>query len=160
LMRSLRGTPFESNLKQVLAKLESMLPGQKSIQLESIAEWLSVLPAALSTYDAALFCALTTAVAHRNRVEMVYWTASRNQVTERLVDPYEWALIDGDWYLIGHCHERSSVRIFAVQRVRSVRSTGETFDRPIAFRTDHFLRGSFRAIRGDGSHQIALRFTS
>jgi len=155
---ALRGTPFESDLRHAIAKLGDMLPSGVSTRLESLAGWLSVLPAVLSSYDASSFCALASAVAHRVRIEMVYWTASRNQTTERIVDPYDLALRDGDWYLIGFCHERGSVRIFAVQRVKAVRPTGETYDRPPGFRIDHYMHGSFRAIHGDGSHHVALRF--
>jgi predicted DNA-binding transcriptional regulator YafY len=153
-----RGTPFEKDLKRALAKLQDVLPGDGSIDLESIADWVSVLPGVLSRYDAASFCALAAAVARRVRVEMVYWTASRNQTTRRKVDPYDLALLDGDWYLLGYCHERRSVRIFAVQRIRELKPIEETFDRPPAFRIDQFLQGSFRAIRGDASHDVALRF--
>lgn len=159
MISALRATPFECDLKHAIAKLGDMLPTGTSTDLESIADWVSVLPAVLSSYDPASFCALATAVPHRVRVQMVYWTASRNQTTRRVVDPYGLALLDGDWYLIGHCHERGSVRIFAIQRIKSVHPTGETFDRPPAFRLDHYLHGSFRAIRGDGSHDVALRFT-
>lgn len=159
MIGALRATPFERDLKCALAKLQEVLPAGGSTHLESIADWLSVLPAVLSRYDAASFCALAAAVARRVRVEMVYWTASRNQTTRRIVDPYDLALLDGDWYLVGYCHKRGSVRIFAIQRIREVNPTGEAFDRPAVFRIDHFLQGSFRAIRGDGSHDVALRFT-
>ncbi len=159
MIGALQGTPFQPDLKRAFAKLEDMLPGGVSIRLESIVDWLSVLPAVLSFYDAASFGGLATAVARRGRVEMIYWTASRNQTTRRIVNPYDLALLDGDWYLVGYCHKRGSIRIFAIQRVKAVHPTGETFDRPAAFRLDQFMHGSFRAIRGDGSHDVALRFT-
>jgi predicted DNA-binding transcriptional regulator YafY len=158
LTRPFRGTPFESDLKHAIAKLGAMLPGGVSIRLEAIADYLSVVHAVLSSYDPQSFCALSRAVVGREQVEMVYWTASRNQTTRRIVDPYDLALLDGAWYLVGHCHHRGSVRIFAIQRVRSVCPTGETFDRPAEFQIDHYMKGSFRAIRGDGSHHVALRF--
>ena len=106
MIRPFRGTPFESDLKHAIAKLGAMLPGGVSIRLEAIAGYLSVLPAVSSSYDPESFGALSTAVVNRGQVEMVYWTASRNETTRRVVDPYDLALVDGDWYLVGYCHER------------------------------------------------------
>jgi hypothetical protein len=49
--------------------------------------------------------------------------------------------------------------MFAIQRVKSVRDTGETFDRPVDFRVEAYMQGSFRVVRGDGDHDVVLRFT-
>jgi predicted DNA-binding transcriptional regulator YafY len=159
LMRQLEGTPFESDLRQAIAKLGTMLPDGVSIRLDAMADVLAVLPAARLHYDPESFCALSAAVVCRRRVEMVYWTASRNETTRRAFDPYDLALIDEGWYAVGYCHLRADVRTFAVQRVRSVRDTGETFVRPADFRLEDYMHGSFRAVRGDGDHEVVLRFT-
>jgi len=60
---------------------------------------------------------------------------------------------------LGYCHYRRSVLMFAMQRVKSVRETGETFDRPADFRLDEYLAGSFRALRGEGDYVVVLRFS-
>jgi hypothetical protein len=60
---------------------------------------------------------------------------------------------------LGYCHYRRSVLMFAMQRVKSVRETGETFDRPADFRLDEYLAGSFRALRGEGDYDVVLRFS-
>ena len=56
------------------------------------------------------------------------------RTTRRLFDPYELLFVDDGWYAFGYCHRSAEIRMFAVQRVRSVRETGETFDRPADFR--------------------------
>jgi hypothetical protein len=68
-------------------------------------------------------------------------------------------LIDNDWYLIAYCHFRQAVRMFAVVRIRSARETDATFRRRADFQMDGYLGASFRALRGDERHRIALRFT-
>jgi predicted DNA-binding transcriptional regulator YafY len=77
------------------------------------------------------------------------------------VDPYHLTLIDSDWYLIGFCHLRQSVLMFSAVRVRSVRETGETFERPGDFRVESYLGDSFRAVRGPEGrrYRVVLRFT-
>ncbi len=91
---------------------------------------------------------------------MVYWTASRNETTSRLFDPYEVSLVDDGWYVFGYCHSSAEVQMFAVQRVRSVTEAGETFDRPADFRAADLMKGSFRAMRGVGEYDVVLRFGS
>jgi predicted DNA-binding transcriptional regulator YafY len=156
----LEGTPFEANLRQAIAKLSTMLPDGVSVRLDAMADLLAVLPAARPYYDPEAFCALSTAVVCRRRVEMVYWTADRNETTRREFDPYDLVLIEDGWFAVGYCHLRKAIRMFAVQRVRSVRDTSATFDRPVDFRLDDYMQGSFRAVRGDGDHEVVLRFTS
>jgi predicted DNA-binding transcriptional regulator YafY len=160
IVRSFRGTPFEADLKHAIAKLKTGLPADVAGRLDAIGAYVSVLPAVQSAYDSATFCAVSTAVTECRQIEMVYWTASRNQTTRRIVDPYDLTLLGGDWYVVGYCHVRRSIRIFAVLRVKSVTPTGETFDRPSGFDVEHYMSGSFRAVRGDGSYDVALRFTA
>jgi predicted DNA-binding transcriptional regulator YafY len=158
MMHPLRGTPFEADLRRAITKLDTMLPDGVSIRLDALADFLSVLPASQPHYDPDSFCALTRAVACSRRLEMVYWTAARNATSQREFDPYDLALIEDGWYAVGYCHLRLDVRMFAIQRVKLVRETGEVFTRPPDFRLDEYLKGSFRAVRGDGDHDIVLRF--
>jgi predicted DNA-binding transcriptional regulator YafY len=160
MMRQFRGTPFEPDLRQTIAKLSELLPDGASVRLEAIADLLSVLPAVQADYDPELFSAVMRAVVGRRRLKMVYWTASRNVTTSRLFDPYELSLVDDGWYAFGYCHRATKIRMFAVQRVRSVSETGETFDRPADFRAGDHMKGSFRAMRGEGSYDVVLRFGS
>ena len=89
-----------------------------------------------------------------------YYSASRDEETEREVDPYHLANVDGDFYLVAFCHSRLSVRMFLPARIRSVEPTGATFEPPAGFRIDHYLADSFAVLRGDGeSHHVRLRFS-
>ncbi len=58
-------------------------------------------------------------------IDLAYWSASRNDTTRRLFDPYALASVHHGWYAIGHCHPRVDIRMFAIQRVESLRETGE-----------------------------------
>lgn len=149
MLRNVEGTPFESDLQGAIEKLGAMLPDGVSVRLDARADLFAVLPAARPRYDAELFRVLTTAVVRRQRLEMVYWTASRDETNHRAFDPYDLALLEDGWYSVGYCHLRREVRMFAVQRIRSVQTTGETFDRPADFRVgDYFYSGRYFGITG------------
>jgi predicted DNA-binding transcriptional regulator YafY len=159
LLRQYEGTPFEGDLRRAFARITDLLPDAISVHLDALADCLSVMPRVQTTYDPATFAALARAVVCRRQIEMLYWTAGRNATTSRAFDPYHLTLIDDGWYVIGHDYHRGEVLIFAIQRVRSVRETGSTFDRPAHFRIEDYMGDSFRAVRGKGHYRVELRFS-
>jgi len=158
MMHQFRGTPFHADLREAIAKLSEMLPDGVSVRLDTIADFLSVLPSTKCEYDLKSFDTISSAIVCRRRLDLRYWSASRDETTRRMFDTYELCLVDDGWYAIGHCHLRADIRMFAVQRMLSLRETGETFDRPADFRVEDYLKGSFRAVRGDGDYRVVLRF--
>jgi proteasome accessory factor C len=86
--------------------------------------------------DSALVVDLATTpmveefVAATNRVERLrirYWTASRDETTERELTPRRVFHERGEWYVAGDDHRSGEYRTFRIDRVESVESTG-TFD--------------------------------
>lgn len=139
LGRPQRLTPTEGFAVAAAAKALLAVPG---------ADPEGILASAVAKLDAALgedrlvldidtpqhLLALRAAVAGRRQVEIDYQSASRGERTVRKVDPYQVVMREGRWYLDGHCHHADGVRRFQVDRVRSVRETGETAplpDKPI-----------------------------
>jgi proteasome accessory factor C len=60
------------------------------------------------------------ALLNRRRLHLVYYAHSRDETTERDVDPWALFLSGGRWYLVGWCHRVDDERIFRVDRIRSV----------------------------------------
>ncbi len=60
------------------------------------------------------------ALALERRVHLVYYAHSRDEITERDVDPWALFVSGGRWYLVGWCHRVGDERIFRVDRIRSV----------------------------------------
>jgi proteasome accessory factor C len=66
------------------------------------------------------------------RVRMRYHSAWRDEVTERVVDPYLVYYLDGNWYVRGRDTLRGdTARIFRVSRIVSAEATEERFERPL-----------------------------
>jgi predicted DNA-binding transcriptional regulator YafY len=94
------------------------------------------------------------AVGERRRLRMRYYSLNRGEETERDVDPYHVTYFGGALYLVGHCHLRRDVRVFAVDRIRALTTLSTTFNPPADFDVDAYLRGAWGIVRGD---QIAIR---
>jgi proteasome accessory factor C len=59
-----------------------------------------------------------TAISRRKTVQFEYYTMERDEVSARKVDPYHLVYRAGQFYLIGHSHERDAVRVFRLSRIR------------------------------------------
>ncbi len=64
------------------------------------------------------------------RLRMRYWTASRDEITERQLTPRRVFHERGEWYVAGDDHRSGEYRTFRVDRVESIERTGE-FDDPV-----------------------------
>jgi predicted DNA-binding transcriptional regulator YafY len=153
-----RGTPFERDLRRALSRLSELLPESVSIQLDTRGDCLSVLPSIEVDYDPEIFATLAKAALEHRRIDVVYHTADRDEMTERALDPYALLFRDESWYVVARDSRRNDIRVFAVQRFRSARDTGERFERPADFRVNDYLSGCFGLIRGSDHHRVALRF--
>lgn len=74
---------------------------------------------------------LWRAVEERQVLHLVYRSASKGETTERDVEPWEVAGAGGAWYLRAWCRAVRAPRDFRLDRIRTVRPTGDRFtDRP------------------------------
>jgi proteasome accessory factor C len=72
--------------------------------------------------------AIRAAVGAHARVEIEYWSAGRDEVTIRRIDPEVVFFATGEWYVGAYCHRARDQRMFRVDRIRSVVGTDETFE--------------------------------
>jgi predicted DNA-binding transcriptional regulator YafY len=61
---------------------------------------------------------IDTAIYRRKRIEFGYYTMQRDETALRKVDPYHLVFEGGQFYLVGHSHERDAVRVFKLSRIR------------------------------------------
>jgi proteasome accessory factor BC len=61
---------------------------------------------------------IETAIFRRKTIVFDYYTLGRDTVGSRKVDPYHLLFRGGQFYLVGHSHERDDVREFRLSRIR------------------------------------------
>ncbi|MEA2410338.1 MAG: proteasome accessory factor [Thermoleophilaceae bacterium] len=61
---------------------------------------------------------IETAIFRRKTIVFDYYTLGRDDVGARKVDPYHLLFRGGQFYLVGHSHERDDVRVFRLTRIR------------------------------------------
>ncbi len=61
---------------------------------------------------------IETAISRRKTIEFRYYSMQRDELSDRKIDPYHLVFRSGQFYLIGHAHERDGVRVFRLSRIR------------------------------------------
>ncbi len=59
-----------------------------------------------------------TAIFRNKTIVFDYYTMERDEVGSRRVDPYHLLFQGGQFYLLGYAHERKSIRVFRLTRIR------------------------------------------
>jgi proteasome accessory factor C len=99
-------------LERTMAKLEAaagdaaLMSAQVSVEVEGESEVLA---------------AARLALADGRRMHLTYFVPTRDETTERDVDPMRVVLMDGRWYLEGWCRRAEAVRLFRLDRIEAVK---------------------------------------
>jgi proteasome accessory factor C len=124
---------------------------------------------------------LRRAVERRERLQIEYLSASRDELTARSIDPEHVFSAIGNWYVVAWDGHADAERMFRADRIRSVKETGETFEprglagagRPLYTRTEkdvavrlsldpparwvaEYYETDRRRVRPDGTLEVTL----
>lgn len=86
---------------------------------------------------------LRDALRRQRRVHLRYLVPSRDETTERDVDPMRLGRIDGAWYLEGWCHEAQDTRLFRLDRMEEAVVLEADGTPPAHARPRDLSRGAF-----------------
>ncbi len=159
LMRVLKDTVFYESLESFFQKIKATLPAETIQYLEKIEQSLGVGAKPSKRYAQLrdVIDRISQATVERQVVEIDYYTMSRKKRTRRKVSPYKIWFFDGAFYLVGNCGLREDIRIFALDRIKSLRLTDETFEIPGDFRVEEFMQTSFGVFHGKPQN-VKIRF--
>jgi predicted DNA-binding transcriptional regulator YafY len=160
LARPLDGTPIKDSLDSALAKAKMALPSEAEEYLQSMQGWVSAGIGAHKDYreHREKIEQLARAITKKRTVEIRYYTATRDRTSRRKVDPYHIWFAGGALYLIGHCHMRRDVRMFAVDRILSLTVTTLPCQIPLGFNVEDYVRNALSVMRGGELIDVELRF--
>ena len=103
------------------------------------------------------FSCVEQGVREKRSLQVRYYTKTREEWTERVLDPYVITFRGSAWYLVAYCHLRSNVMIFRIDRMSEAGLTNDKFELPRNFSPDAFFSGSWFIEQGEPV-RIRLRF--
>ncbi len=161
LLKSM-GNPFLGEaLSALLEKIRATLPADAHDYLDQYTRLFqfSTLPKKSQQQFGGLLDLVQKALIEQRSLDISYYAPSRKKESQRRVDPHGIRFFDGTYYLIGHCHLRDDLRIFALDRIRKMELAAETFQ-PLALQTlETLMADSFGIFRGDAV-TVGILFSS
>ncbi|NOT56089.1 MAG: WYL domain-containing protein [Deltaproteobacteria bacterium] len=159
LLKPLEGTEIKTSLDSALSKATTVIPPEGLAYVQQMQGYLSVGlgPHNLYRQHRQTIDQLTRAITQHRTVQMRYYSASRDKTNRRDVDPYHLWYMAGALYLIAYCHLRRDVRMFTIDRIRSLTITNQPCQIPLTFDLDSYLRDALVVMRGTPL-AVTLRF--
>lgn len=152
------GTGLEKTLRSAVEKLSKNVSGSVMVDLDTLHSHYSFSsPTLLSANEQALLD-IHRAIADSKKIWMRYYTASRDEHTERIIHPYHLANIRGDWYLIAYDELRKEIRNFSVARIEEWKLFKEKYKRNPDFFITQYMGTAFQAERSGETVDVVIRF--
>lgn len=161
LLKPLEGTEIAEALSSALRKASAALPPQGHEYVRAMESIFSVGLGPHKKYAAhrATIDLIAQAIDKRRTAQLRYFSASRGSAGRREVDPYFLRFAAGGLYLIGHCHLRNEVRMFAVERIRSIALTDRPYQMPLDFKVDEYVQDALGIMRSGRRMDVELLFS-
>ncbi|MGF1535576.1 MAG: helix-turn-helix transcriptional regulator [Elainellaceae cyanobacterium] len=160
MLESYAGSAYAADLRSAIARLAERLPEETWVDLQQVADEQIVFRAgAQINLDAEVWHQLEEACQNCTQVWMRYYTAGRNTVSERVLDPYLLHIYRGtNPYVIGYCHKREAIRWFRVDRIQALKPLEIVFERVPDFDARVHLANIFQHEVGDKPVTVKIWF--
>ena len=128
----LKETPFVDDLAAVIRKLEAGLPDKVRNHLERIVTAFAPLQRPTRGYAAQrqVTDSVRKALLRQLTVVLHDYRKPGERPQDYKVDPYGLILYQYGLYLIGHSHRAGAIRMFALERIKTVTVTEDMFELP------------------------------
>jgi len=161
LLKPLEGTEIAEALNSALSKASAALPPQGHEYVRSMELMFSVGIGPHKNYrqHRQTIDLISQAIDKRSTAQIRYFSASRDSTGRREVDPYFLRFAGGGLYMIGYCHLSKEVRMFAVERIRSIALTDHPYQMPLDFKVDEYVRDALGIMRSGRRIDVELLFS-
>lgn len=127
---------------------------------EDIRSRVQILASSARRRDAAHFENVAQATVRRNRLEILYFTKSRNERSIRTVSPQRLFHYKENWYLVAWCHRAEAPRVFALDSVEAAKVLKEPAVEADKAAVDAMVGKDFGIYSGGDRKWAKLRFSA
>jgi predicted DNA-binding transcriptional regulator YafY len=144
LLDQYRNTPLGETLRQIFNKIVRSMPDNVTVNTGLLAPQVSIVSEHQGRIDRKVFETIFTALKTRQTARFDYRPLQKTTYMRRTVDPYHAICQRGNWYFIGHCHDKNEPRMFSFSRVKKAALTGKQFSIPADFQPELIVKKLFK----------------
>lgn len=146
-----RGTDIETHIESAFTKLKTFVPEGLADKLEKVKSLLAGNKKLVKDYSEKdkIIDDITGAIMQQKTCIVKYHSFSDDQMKKLTIDPlafYEW---NGGLYLFVRLTSRDTIRLLAVERIKALSATRNSYECPEDFDPDTILEGAFGLIYDD-----------
>lgn len=158
--REYLGTSEAEPVRLLAERLADYLPELRHDRHEASVSGAMHLSSSVSA-PAALLQDCRHAIHTRRRIQWLYYSAGRDALQERAVQPYHLHNWRGEDYLVAWCEWRQDWRLFFLGRVREwdVRDPGHAFVPDPAFDAEAYFQQGLALRHGEDAVLVTVQFT-
>lgn len=157
-MKHLLPSGFESAYEKIMAT-NNKEKAKRTEVAQQITEIIQMGTPAFSKSQAHFLSPIIQASLSQNTIKALYYTQSRNELSQRLIDPYYLVPREHRFYLIGFCHTAGDIRTFRVSRFQEVEILHQSF-RKDNFNLTAYLKHTWSIERGEQQIKFKVKFTA
>lgn len=160
MLEAYAGSPYALQLQSAIARLSERLPETIWVNVQQLTQEHILFGAGAEIdLDPDIWHKIEDACSQRKRVLMTYYTASRDAISERKLDPYLLHVYRGtNLYLIGYCHSRQKFLWFRIDRIRKLEILPEDFTPDPQFNAKEYIGNVFQHEVGDQQLEVKIWF--
>jgi len=158
VLQQYEGTPLYSRLSGIFDKLHQSLPDNVTVDPSWLDDRFSFFYEPAPVLDAAIWQKCFEALRLTRTMEFDYLIPGYPEPHRRRVNPYHAVGYRSQWYLVGKCHYKESVRVFAVSRITNATVTDDDFFVPDDFDFEDYVGEHFGIFRSEEEHTVCVRF--
>lgn len=112
------------HLQPLVARISIAMSAGKDAP-QDIRSRIKILQSSAKRKSSPAFETVAEATVKQHKLNMLYFTKSTNEHSERIVSPQRLIHYKENWYLIAWCHQKNDVRMFALDSIESATKINE-----------------------------------
>lgn len=151
----------QQQFSNAMQKIRAVLRGTDKDFLESLDDNIAVFkrrPANVGEeFPNRFLSEIQDAVARQKVISLEYYSHYNNSYARRDIEPIGIFHMDNSWHLIGYCRLRKDYRDFRADRIKSLSSTDQTFNRNNRLNLQQYFDKT-KAERGEKPTEVKIQF--
>jgi len=156
------GKPFEKAYQSLLKKVRTETGRQTRDKVKKIEErrqfWVDIEPVEGFEKIETQYNMIVAAMDKGKGVEIVYKAMKNQEETKRNLSPYGLFLHQGMFYVIGYCHLRKAIRVFAMDCIKDIKLTEKSYVIPGDFKLEEYFKTGWNMLRYGEPVEVVLEF--